>query len=260
MGNGTVDGVVKPRPDHAHLTIKDLPDSERPRERLQRYGPAALSLAELIAILLGSGAQGVTAVELGQRLLAHGAAREGQLGGRPGGISREALALRFLAAAGVDQLREIPGIGTAKATVLVAAVELGRRLAARRSERVVVGTPQDVPGLFMEEMRHLEKEEFRVLLLDTKNHVLGFELCSVGSLSSSIVHPREVFKAAVRRAAAGVVLVHNHPSGDPTPSREDIEVTRRLVEAGKLIGIDVLDHIIIGDNRYVSFREQGIWS
>jgi len=258
VGNRLVPKDVKLGHGQVHLTIKDIPAGERPRERLGQLGPAALSLAELIAILVGSGSQGVTAVELGQRLLSYGATRQGQAPTKTG-AAQEALALRFLASATTHDLCDIPGIGEAKAAVLVAAVELGRRLASRRTERVVVTSPQDVPGLFMEEMRPLEKEEFRVLLLDTKNHVMGSELCSVGSLSSSIVHPREVFKAAVRRAAASVVLVHNHPSGDPTPSREDIDVTHRLIEAGKLIGIEVLDHIIIGDNRYVSFREQGLW-
>ncbi|MCL6614990.1 MAG: DNA repair protein RadC, partial [Firmicutes bacterium] len=115
-----------------------------------------------------------------------------------------------------------------------------------------------VSGLVMEEMRFLDREQFRIILLDAKNHVLGIRVVSVGSLSSSIVHPREIFKEAIARSSAAIILVHNHPSGDPTPSHEDIEVTRRLVEAGRLLGIEVLDHVVVGDNRYVSFKEKGI--
>jgi DNA repair protein RadC len=158
----------------------------------------------------------------------------------------------------LEQLERVPGVGLAKAVQLKAAVELGRRVATSQSARTSVRSPRDVSTLVMEEMRFLDREQFRIVLLDAKNHVLGVRVVSVGSLSSSIVHPREIFKEAIARSSAAIILVHNHPSGDPTPSREDVEVTRRLVEAGRLLGIEVLDHVVVGDNKYVSFKEKGI--
>lgn len=227
-----------------HLTLKDLPREERPRERMERLGPAALSSAELLAILLRTGTRTESALELAQRLL--GAGRE-EVGG-----------LHSLARASVSELATFKGIGLAKACQVLAAVEIGRRIAGTVEERPVIKGPGDASLLVMENMRHLEQEHFQVILLNIKNQVLGVELVFVGGLASSPVHPREVFKSAIRKSAAGVILVHNHPSGDPSPSREDMEVTRRLTEAGKLLGIEVLDHLVIGDNKYVSFREKGI--
>jgi len=226
-----------------HLSIKDLPADERPRERLFRFGPSALSNAELLALLLRTGAKGESALALAQRLLS-------QAGGRGG--------LRFLVEASLEELSQVRGIGLAKASLLKAALELGRRMAVSAETKAVVKSPRDVGNLVLERMRYLDREHFEVLLLDAKNQVLGLELISVGILNSSLVHPREVFKVAIKRSAAGMVLVHNHPSGDPTPSPEDLEVTRRLLEAGRLLGIDVLDHIIIGENRFLSFREAGL--
>ncbi|MBC7347551.1 MAG: DNA repair protein RadC [Clostridia bacterium] len=213
----------------------------RPRERLAAGGPEALSSAELLAIILRTGWREESALALAQRLLA-----------RPRG-------LRYLAEAGYAELAALKGMGPAKAAQVKAAVELGRRLAqAGQAARTVIRSPLDVAALFMEEMRYLDREHFRVLLLNTKNQVLAQEKVSVGSINSSIVHPREVFKRAIKESAAALILVHNHPSGDPAPSREDLEVTKRLMEAGKILGIAVLDHVIIGDGRYLSLREKGL--
>lgn len=217
--------------------VRDLPSAERPRERLQRLGPENLASAELLAIVLRTGVRGQGALQLATSLVAS-----------PGG-------LRKLLNSPVEELAAVPGIGMAKACSIRAALELGRRLGVETVTRPAIRSPQDVSGLLMGEMRYLEKEQFRVLLLNTKNQVLAIEVVSLGDLTSAIVHPREVFKEAVRRAAAAVILVHNHPSGDPSPSREDIEVTKRVTEAGKILGIEVLDHIVIGDNRYISLRE-----
>jgi len=229
--------------EHDGLRMKDLGEDERPRERLVRLGPGALSNAELVAILLRTGSHGTNALDVAHRVLA---------------LGRDDGPLRHLATAPLEELTRVPGVGPAKAVQLKAAVELGRRITAEAAARESVRSPRDVSALVMEEMRHLDREQFRIVLLDTKNHVLGVRTVSVGSLSSSIVHPREIFKEAITRSSAAIILVHNHPSGDPTPSREDVEVTRRLVEAGRLLGIEVLDHVVVGDNRFVSFKEKGI--
>lgn len=233
------------------MRINDLARTERPRERLENLGAQALSNAELVAILLRTGLHGVSAVDVANRLL--------QLGREDvGDGNRSEPGLRFLVTSALDELVRVPGVGRAKAVQLKAAIELGRRIATSTASRTVVRSPRDVSTLVMEEMRFLDREQFRIVLLDAKNHVLGVRTVSVGSLSSSIVHPREIFKEAIARSSAAIILVHNHPSGDPTPSREDVEVTRRLVEAGRLLGIEVLDHVVVGDNQYVSFKEKGI--
>ncbi|MCW2277141.1 RadC family protein [Heliophilum fasciatum] len=222
-----------------HLTIKSLPEDQRPRERMACAGPQALNNAELLAILLGTGGQRETAVDMAQRILHRGG-------------------LRYLAESDLQDLQQIKGLGLAKASQIKAAVELGRRIATTAPEqRSAIRSPGDASRLVMEEMRYLDKEHFRAIALNTKNQVLAIETISVGSLASSIVHPRELFKALIRRSSAAVILVHNHPSGDPTPSREDREITQRLAEGGKLLGIEVLDHVIIGDNRYASLKELG---
>ncbi|QSQ09528.1 hypothetical protein H0A61_01899 [Koleobacter methoxysyntrophicus] len=226
------------------LTIKDLPEGERPRERLLKYGAENLTDAELLAIIIRTGSRSETAINLSQRLL---------LGEK--GVN----GLRFLVEASIEELSKIKGIGLAKAAQIKAAIEIGKRLASlSQSERPVIKCPGDVRNLLMEEMRYLDKEYFKIILLNIKNQVIHVEDVSVGSLNSSIVHPREIFKIAIRRSSAALILVHNHPSGDPTPSGEDVEITRRLVESGKLLGIDVLDHIIIGDGRYTSLKEKGL--
>ncbi|MBZ4687283.1 MAG: repair protein RadC [Clostridia bacterium] len=226
---------------HYHLTIKELPKDMRPRERMISNGPSALSNSELLAILLRTGNAGETAMDLASRILSSS-----------GGLKQ-------MAAISMEELSKFKGIGIAKAAQIIAAIELGRRIASTSEEaRPKISCPEDVANLLLEEMRHLDREHFRCLSLNTKNYLLAIDSISIGSLNSSIVHPREVFKKAVIRSAAGVILVHNHPSGDPTPSGEDISVTKRLVHAGETLGIDVLDHLIIGDKRYISLKEKGI--
>lgn len=222
------------------IMLRELPADERPRERMLRGGASVMSNSELLAILLRTGTRSESAVTLAQRLL------------------KESGGLRGLADRSVEQLCERRGIGPAKALQLLAALELGRRMAsAEWSASPVIRTPKDVSMLLMEELRYLQQEHFVVLLLNTKNKVIGRETISVGSLNAAVVHPREVFRAAVKRSAASVICAHNHPSGDPSPSPEDIALTHRLAEAGRLMGIEVLDHLIIGDRDYVSLKERG---
>ncbi|GIP39196.1 UPF0758 protein YsxA [Paenibacillus sp. J31TS4] len=221
-------------------TLREMPLEERPRERMQQAGAQALSNAELLAILLRTGTYQESAVLLAQRLL------------------KEAGSLRGLVEMSHEELTRIKGIGAAKALQLKAGIELGRRLAASSPEmRSVIRSPHDVFALLGEELRYLQKEHFVCLFLNTKNQVVARETLSMGSLNASIVHPREVFLAAIKRSSASLICVHNHPSGDPSPSPEDIDITRRLADAGSLLGIDVLDHVIIGDGTYYSLKENG---
>ncbi|MCG7410202.1 DNA repair protein RadC [Paenibacillus sp. ACRRX] len=221
--------------------LRDLPLEERPRERMMKAGAEALSHAELLAILLRTGTKNESAVLVAQRVM-----------NRIGSLSR-------LADLSLIELTQIRGIGTAKALELQACLELGRRMArSRMLETASIRRPQDAAELVMESMRHLKREHFVCIYLNTKNRVLAQETISVGTLDASLVHPREVFRSAIRHGAAALICIHNHPSGDPTPSREDIEITRRLIEAGELVGIEVLDHLIIGDNQYVSLKEQSL--
>ncbi|MGE5371484.1 MAG: RadC family protein [Solirubrobacterales bacterium] len=220
--------------------IKDLPGEMRPRERLAAQGVETLTESELLALLLGSGYRDKSALELADELLIH---HHG---------------LRFVKTMSYEELRAVKGIGEAKASRLQAAAELGRRLARQTLDSDVITGPEDAARLVMEDMRFLDREHFRCLLLNRKNRVLSQETISVGGLSSSAAHPREIFKPAIQRSAASVILVHNHPSGDPTPSADDIEITKRLTEAGRLLGIDVLDHLIIGDGRYVSLKSMNL--
>lgn len=230
---------VKPAP---RFRIKEWPGPERPRERLQIAGPAALSLRELLGILIGSGTEGRSAVEVAGDLLK----------GADG-------SLRRLASAPVVEMQRVRGVGPAVAARLAAALELGRRLAREGpSDRTRIRGPADVYERCAPSMRDALQEEFRVLLVNTQHAVMREVVVTQGILDASVVHPREVFKAAVVESAAAVILVHNHPSGDPTPSPEDRDVTRQLVEAGRILGIPVLDHVIIGDARYVSLVEAGI--
>lgn len=223
------------------LTLRDVPKEERPRERMLQYGAKALSNAELLAILLRTGTVSETAVSLAQRLL------------------RECGSLRQLAELSLDQFLRIKGIGTTKALQVMAGIELGRRISrSAAGERAQIRSPRDAAAYLMEDLRYLKKEHFVCLFLNTKNQVIGEETLSIGSLNASIVHPREVFLAAIRRSSAAIICAHNHPSGDPTPSADDIEITRRLKEAGQIIGIEVLDHLIIGDGNFVSLKEKGL--
>ncbi|MGF9910264.1 RadC family protein [Brevibacillus porteri] len=222
------------------MLLKNVPYYDRPRERLLREGAVHLSDTELLAILLRTGREQETAHQLAQRLLA----RFGDL--------------RGLAQASHAELTELKGIGPVKAIELHAAFELGRRLrGAPREYRASIRLPRDVADLMSPELAHLTQEHFVCLFLNTKNHVIGKQTIFVGSLDASIVHPREVFKEAIRRSSASVICLHNHPSGDPTPSREDIAITHTLRDAGELVGISLLDHVIIGEGKYVSLKEQG---
>lgn len=223
------------------LRIKEWPEGERPRERMLAEGAAALSDAELLAILLRSGSRstGETALDLARRLLVG----EGLAG---------------LAERNAAELAGLPAMGPARGAQVAAACELARRLGRFQGTRPQIGGPRDVFLLLEPRLGGLDRERFEVVLLDTKHRVLGIEMVSLGGLDSAPVHPREVFKPAVRRGAAAVILGHNHPSGDPAPSPEDGEMTRRLVGSGDLLGIPVLDHIIVGERRFCSLRAEGV--
>ena len=221
------------------LTMREWPASERPREKLQQIGPQSLSNAELIAILLRVGSVGEDVVALSQRLLV-------QYGGLPG-----------LHGAIFGTLVGEHGMGEAKTCALKAALELGRRLMLDPGqERMQVRSPHDVASLLMMEMGGLEHECLRTVLLNTKNHVLAIPTIYQGSVNQMGIRTGEVFREAVRHNATAMIVVHNHPSGDPTPSPEDIQVTRTLIEAGKMMDIDVLDHLVIGRQKYVSLKER----
>ncbi len=223
------------------LMIRDLPDDLRPRERMLYAGPSALSTAELLAIILRVGNRGENVIRMSERLLS-------EFGGLPG-----------LAQANFEELCRTHGIGDAKATQIKASLELGRRLmAAAPQERLQVRSPLDVANLLMLEMSLLEQEQLRVVLLDTKNFIIRVHTVYTGSLNSAVVRISEVFREPIRTNSAAIVVTHNHPSGDPTPSPEDVRVTEMIVEAGALLDIDVLDHLIIGRNRFVSMKERGL--
>ena len=223
-------------------TIKDLPLNERPREKLYRYGVKSLSNSELIAVIIRTGNKGDTAIQLAERI-----------------ISLDDRGIGFLSDATIEELTDVKGIGNCKAAQLLAAIELGKRISAyKKEDNIRISGPNDITDLLMEEMRYLKKEYFKIAILDTKNQIITIENISIGNLNSSIVHPREVFNRAIKRSANSIILVHNRPSGDPTPSSEDINITNRLIEAGSILGIKVLDHIIIGDNKYISFKERNI--
>lgn len=226
---------------YARHRITDLGRGDRPRERLREHGPQALSNAELLAVLLGTGVAGLNAVQLAQELLT-----------RYQGLSG-------LHATDYAELVKLRGIGPAKAAQLKAAVELGRRLAAATAgERPTIQAPSQAADLLLYEMGALEKEHLRVLLLDTRNRLVRIVEVYRGSLNSSLIRIAEVFRDAVRANAASIIVAHNHPSGDPSPSPEDVAVTRALIEAGKLLDIEVLDHLVIGKGRYVSIKSRGL--
>jgi DNA repair protein RadC len=220
--------------------IAQWPETERPRERLLTQGPQALTNAQLLAILLRVGRQGSSAVQVGMDILD----RLGDVAG--------------LAQCGIEELCAVPGVGEAKATQLKAALELGKRaLAAPLTKGTKITSSRDLFAHYHPTLRELRHEIFKVVLLDAKHAIMRDATVSEGSLTLSIVHPREVFTLAVRESAAAVIFLHNHPSGDPTPSHEDRVLTARLVSAGEVLGIRVLDHLVVGDGRYVSFADQG---
>lgn len=227
------------RDERVTYRITDLAVKERPRERLAELGPQALSNAELIAILLRVGVPGENAVQVGHRLL--------QAFGGISGLHRATLA----------EVCTQYGIGPAKGAQIKAAIELGRRLAIENpDERAMIHSPEDAANLVKYEMGALEQEELRVILLDTRNHVLDIVGVYRGSLNSSQVRIGELFKSAIRRNAAAIIVIHNHPSGDPTPSPDDVALTRAMVEAGKLLDIEVLDHLVVGQRGWISLKER----
>lgn len=221
-------------------SMRGLPCGDRPRERLYARGAAELSLQELLAIVIGEGTRGSSALVVALGLL-------GEFGD-----------LVVMGRAGVDEMRRVPGIGFARACQLVASFELGKRFAREsRKNGTAIRAPKDVARLFMDEMKHYDREHFKAAFLNTKNQIIKVATVSIGSLNASIVHPREILKPAIAVSAASIVLVHNHPTGDPTPSREDVEFTRRFARCGELIGIELLDHIVIGADRFQSLKESG---
>ena len=225
------------------IMVRDLAVDQRPREKLTLYGAACLSNTELLAILLRTGTREESVLRIAERILA----------------CYKDLGLTAMVNMPVAELSAIHGVGPSKAASVLAAVELGRRLSQKAAEKVeIIHGPEDVAHFAMPRFRHEQREHFAVMLLNTKNHILGMPDISIGSLTASVVHPREVFKVAVRYSAAAMILLHNPPSGDPSPSREDIAVTQRLVKAGKIMDIPVLDHIILGDNRFTSMKEKGL--
>ena len=221
------------------LPVKEWPSSEQPREKLVQLGPEHLSNTELLAILLRVGVAGQDVVSLSNELLVR---FDGVVG-----LSRVPLAT----------MSEVKGIGAAKAVAIKAALELGRRLLlSEANERPQIRSPQDVASMLQLKMRLLEQEHLQVVLLNTKNFVVGTPTVYVGSLNASLIRVAEVFRDAVKENCAAIIVAHNHPSGDPTPSPEDVRVTRELIAAGKLLDIEVLDHLVIGHNRYISLKQQ----
>ena len=221
--------------------VREMPRNERPREKMLQEGAKALSNAELLAILLRTGSKAESVTHLAERVLAQ-YAQDGlhSLGDMPP---------RLLAG--------VKGIGAVKAVTVAAAIELGKRVFSRPLERTVIRSPQDVINN-LAELQYLHQEEFRVIFLNTKNDIVAKRMISRGTINSAVLGPREVFHRAVKLMAAAIILVHNHPSGDPNPSREDIELTRNMVQARNIMGIAVLDHVIIGNSSYVSFKDKGL--
>ena len=220
-------------------SIKEIPLNDRPREKMAANGAAVLTDAELIAILLRTGTAEKSAIDIASEMTA-----DGGLYKRLAGITR------------LNELTNIKGLGQAKAATVLAALEIGRRIAsAKPIEKIHLSCPQDVADFLMPRLRYAAKEQFVVILLNGKNKVIGTEVVSEGSLSSSVVHPREVYAPAILHHAAAIMVAHNHPSGDPKPSFEDEEVTRMLSRSGKVLGIPMIDHVIIGDGNYYSFLE-----
>ena len=225
------------------FTVHDLPLSERPRERLLKLGSEALSSQEILALILGRGIKGESVIVTAQKLLS----RFGNL--------------KNLASASTEELTQIKGIGPAKAAQIKATFELSKRLedSSDESPKITVKSPEDAIKAARSQLRGKRKEHFLVLCLNTRNHLINTHKVSIGSLDCSIVHPREVFKEAISSYAASVIFVHNHPSGDPTPSEDDIKLTKRLVEAGEIMGIEVLDHIIICDRDHLSMKAKNLF-
>ena len=222
------------------FTILDLPESERPRERLQKHGPEALSSQELLALLLGRGIKGESVMVTSQRLL------------------RTFGNIENISQASLEELSDVKGVGPAKASQIKAAFELARRKEDHEGKQISVKSHLDVIKLVKQKLKDKKKEHFLILCLDTRNNLIKISTVSTGTLDANLVHPREVFKEAIQSLAFSIILVHNHPSGSPEPSEADIDITKRIVETGKVVGIDVLDHIIVTENKSFSFKEKGL--
>lgn len=225
-----------------NIKINDIPKNERPMEKLLKYGADDLTNAELLAVLLRSGTRGENIISLSTRLLS-------EVGGLDG-----------LLHINLDEVKKLKGIKDVKACQIVAMMELFKRFRTLRSisNDFKVSSPKDISTLLINEMNNLNQEVLKLILLNTKNIVIGVRDVFKGSLNSSIVHPREIFREAVQRGSANIIICHNHPSGDPTPSKEDINITLRIKQCGDLMGINLLDHVIIGNNNYISLKEKGI--
>lgn len=224
-----------------NYTIKSIPVEDRPQEKLLKYGVNTLSNSELLAVILRTGTKDENVIKLSQKIL-----------------MEDGKGLRNIAEGDIEKFKKFKGISDVKAAQLVAIAELSKRLSTLKLEKIKISSPADAAVVMMEEMRYYKKEYFKIILLDTKNNIIKISEISVGSLNSSIVHPREVFAQAVSNSASSIILIHNHPSGETEPSNEDISLTNRLDECGKLLGIRVLDHIIIGDGIFYSFKEEGL--
>lgn len=226
-----------------HLTVKELPFTEKPYEKCETLGVSSLSDAELLAVILRTGSKGERVIDLAKRVLLLHPVHQGLKG------------LNYLT---LEDLRKIKGIGRIKAIELACVTELSRRMAKEQArEKIKLCTPERVADYYMPDLRHLSCEQVHLVMLDTKNHYLKDMLITSGTVNASLISPREILITAIKHEAVNLILVHNHPSGDPSPSSEDIKVTKRLMEAANLIGITLMDHIIIGDNRYISLKEAG---
>ena len=223
------------------FTVRDLPRQERPRERLQKFGPEALSAQELLALVIGRGIPKKSVMSIAQELLV-----------RFGNV-------RAISHATIEELSQIKGIGLAKAAQLKACFELGKREELEPElKNFNIKDPESVVKAIRASIKDKAKEHFKLILLNPRNKIIGISTISIGTLNASLVHPREVFKDAIMHSAASVVLAHNHPSGDPEPSEDDLKITKKLVESGKILGIEVIDHIIIGKNNFCSYKERGL--
>ncbi|MCK8828230.1 DNA repair protein RadC [Natroniella acetigena] len=224
-----------------YLTIKDMPSEERPREKLVKYGATTLSTAELLALILRTGSKKRTALDLANKLLT---VCEG---------------IKCLVDLSIEELQQIKGIGLAKASQLKAVAELSKRLISTHSDLTKISSPEDIAQFMIPKLKDFHQESFQIVLLNTKNEIIGVREIFKGTLNNSIVHPREVFRPAIKKSSAAIILAHNHPSGDVRPSQEDIEVTKRLVQVGELVGIEVLDHLIIGVDDYFSLKGKNLF-
>ncbi|BCN31212.1 RadC family protein [Anaeromicropila herbilytica] len=227
-----------------HQTVKELPLSERPYEKCEKYGPSALSDAELLAVVLRTGSRNERVMDVAMNILNYSKAHRGLIG------------INYLS---LHELMTIQGIGKVKAIQIECIAEITKRMAkATNEEGLKLLTPESVANYYMQEMRHLSREQIILVMLDSKSKILKDMIISTGTVNASILAPREIFVNALKYGAVNIILLHNHPSGDPTPSKEDINSTKRMQEAGNIVGIRLIDHIIIGDNRFISLKEHGI--